>query len=81
MSEDEETKGVNGVEISEFGSFLWDCRLIVKVGWKDEVWTKMRQEYRVRRLEEERERNCTGLSRVMDEAVVGEQNSGIGSVK
>ena len=53
----------------------------MKVEWKDEVWTKMRQEFRVLRLEEERERNCTGLSRVMDETVVGEQNSGIGSVK
>ena len=52
-----------------------DGRLIVKVGWKDEVWTKMRQEYRVRRLEEERERNCTGLLWVMDKITVGEQNS------
>ena len=58
-----------------FGSFLWDCRLIVKLGWKDEVWTKMRQEYRVRRLEEERERNCTGLPWVKDMIAVGEQNS------
>ena len=41
----------------------------------------MRQEYRVRRLEEERERNCTGLSMVMDGVVVGEQNSGIESIK
>ena len=64
-----------------FGSFLWDCRLIEKVGWKDEVWTKMRQEYTVRRLEGERERICTGLPWVMDKAVVGEQNSGTGSVK
>ena len=74
-------KGLMVWRSQSFGSFLWDCRLIVKVGWKDEVWTKMRQEYRVRRLEEVREMNCTGLSRVMDEAVVGEQNSGIGSVK
>ena len=51
MSEDKETKGVNGMASQSFGSFLWDCRLIDKVGWNDEVWTKMRQEYRVRRLE------------------------------
>ena len=73
-------KGLMVWRSQSFGSFLWECRLIVKVEWKDEVWTKMRQEYRVRRLKEERERNCTGLSRVMDKAVVGEQNSGMGSV-
>ena len=39
--------------------------------------TKMRQEFRVRRLKRERERNRTGLSMVMDEVEVGEQNSGI----
>ena len=41
----------------------------------------MRQEYRVRRLEGERERNCIELHRVMDEAKTGEKNRCSESVK
>ena len=68
-------KGLMVWRSQSFGSFWWDCRLIVKVGRKDEVWMKMRQEYSVRRLEEERERNCTGLPSVIDMIAAGEQNS------
>ena len=50
------------------------CSLIEQVDQKDEVCIKRRQEYRVRRLEGKRERNCMELHRVMDEAKSVEKN-------
>ena len=60
---------------------MWGCSLIEQVDQKDKVWIKRRQEYRVRRLERERERNFMELHRVMDEAKSREKSRSSESVK